>query len=133
MATGSRGSLEARNVRVDPNASRERVKGEFVDWNDQKGFGFIKIDDGEEIFVHCQDVRDGDTLRRGDRVEFQVNVEPKSKRTRAVRVVKIDDERASSVEAESSIEHEVETTIDENDSLEERIKGECVKWVFRKN
>ncbi len=46
-----------------------------VKWfNDKKGFGFISIEDGEDIFVHHTAIEsDGfRTLEEGDKVEFEI-------------------------------------------------------------
>ncbi len=46
-----------------------------VKWfNDKKGFGFISIEDGEDIFVHHTAIEsDGfRTLEEGDNVEFEI-------------------------------------------------------------
>ena len=46
-----------------------------VKWfNDKKGFGFISIEGGEDIFVHHTAIqRDGfRTLEEGDNVEFEI-------------------------------------------------------------
>ncbi|WEJ33376.1 DUF1294 domain-containing protein [Devosia sp. SD17-2] len=45
--------------------------GTVVEWNDERGFGFIAADDGERYFVHISEV--GRRKRRpalGDRVDF---------------------------------------------------------------
>lgn len=40
-------------------------------WN-EKGFGFIKPDDGgEDVFCHFSGIKDGKCLRMGDKVEFR--------------------------------------------------------------
>ncbi len=40
-------------------------------YNESKGFGFIKSDDGEEIFVHVTGLA-GDRIRENDSVTFEV-------------------------------------------------------------
>ncbi len=40
-------------------------------YNESKGFGFIKSDDGEEIFVHVTGLA-GDRIRENDNVTFEV-------------------------------------------------------------
>ncbi len=51
-----------------------------VKWfNDTKGFGFIRSDDGQDVFVHHTSIEaEGHrTLREGERVEFEVTQGPK--------------------------------------------------------
>ncbi len=46
-----------------------------VKWfNDQKGYGFIEQDNGEDIFVHYSDIIGANfkSLAEGDRVVFEV-------------------------------------------------------------
>ena len=46
-----------------------------VKWfSDQKGYGFIEQDNGEDIFVHYSEIADSGfkTLSEGDRVTFDV-------------------------------------------------------------
>lgn len=46
-----------------------------VKWfNDQKGYGFIEQDNGEDIFVHYSEILDSGfkSLSEGDRVTFDV-------------------------------------------------------------
>jgi len=67
---------------IGPIASyRERRKGAKamsrgqVKWfNEQKGFGFISQDNGEDLFVHYSSIKqDGfKVLREGDEVEFEI-------------------------------------------------------------
>jgi CspA family cold shock protein len=57
----------------------------------EKGFGFIRSQDGSDWFFHrsgmLEDRRDFDELRLGDRVEFQTEQSPKG--PRAVSVVRV--------------------------------------------
>jgi len=63
------------------------VKGICKWFNEKKGFGFITIDDGSDVFVHFSAIkRDGfKTLNEGDRVEFEIQEGPKG--PQAVNVV----------------------------------------------
>ena len=60
-----------------------------VKWfNSQKGYGFIKMDDGsKDIFVHHSALQQGASLEEEDRVEF--DVEQGQKGPNAENVVKI--------------------------------------------
>ena len=48
------------------------VEGTVKFFNEAKGFGFITGDDGNEYFVHVSGLKEGTTLREGDKVKFEV-------------------------------------------------------------
>ena len=68
----------ARSEMAD-GGSRGRVQGSVKWFNQAKGFGFIRDDSGQEVFVHFSALQ-GDglrTLAQGERVEFDVVPGPK--------------------------------------------------------
>ena len=55
-------------------------------WN-EKGFGFIKPDDGsDDIFCHLSAIRDGNMLREGDSVRFEKQYDASKGKDRALNV-----------------------------------------------
>jgi CspA family cold shock protein len=84
---GSTGALYARNAYavVLPNNQQGRrlmATGTVKWFNDSKGFGFIKPDDGgEDLFAHYSEVRAAGfkSLREDQKVSFDVKQGPKGK------------------------------------------------------
>ena len=65
------------------------AKGTVKWFNNQKGYGFISVDDGKDIFVHYSAVK-GDgykSLQEGQQVEFDIIQSPKG--AQASNVIKI--------------------------------------------
>ncbi|HIJ11343.1 TPA: cold shock domain-containing protein [Candidatus Woesearchaeota archaeon] len=48
------------------------MNGKVKFFNDEKGYGFIQADDGQEFFVHSSGLNEGVVLREGDAVTFEV-------------------------------------------------------------
>ncbi|MGA1598049.1 MAG: cold-shock protein [bacterium] len=58
-----------------------------VKWfNEQKGYGFIEQENGEDLFVHFSDVQGG-RLRDGVQVEFEVGQGKKGLAAKEVKIV----------------------------------------------
>jgi cold shock CspA family protein len=63
-----------------------RLKGEAARWN-PRGFGFIKpLDGGEDLFCHVSGITDGNVLREGDVVEYEVQYDDRKGKYRAIEV-----------------------------------------------
>ena len=61
-----------------------------VKWfNNEKGYGFIAVDDGQDVFVHYSAIQSEGykSLEENQRVEFEVVQGPKGPQAEAVRVV----------------------------------------------
>ena len=69
-----------------------------VKWfNNDKGYGFIKRDTGEDVFVHHTAIQSQGyrTLNEGERVEFDVKQGPKGLQAENVRRPEGSEQRAS--------------------------------------
>src|SRR3954471_22286726 len=78
---------------VTPEAGMAKQTGTVEFFKDDKGYGFIRPDGGgKDVFVHHSViVMDGfKSLKRGDRVEFELTDDPK--RPRASDVRRVDDD-----------------------------------------
>ena len=63
------------------------AKGKVARFFDQKGFGFIKPDEGgKDLFVHINEV-DGGNLQEGDSVEYDEKEGPKGPQATSVKVL----------------------------------------------
>lgn len=47
--------------------------GSIKYWNDVKGYGFVKLDSGEEVFFHRICMTSNSTPERGDRVTVDLD------------------------------------------------------------
>ena len=60
------------------------ANGTVTRWLDGRGYGFIKGEDGKEVFVHNSEIQGKSSLREGEKVEFEVT--DTSRGPRAVKV-----------------------------------------------
>ena len=60
-------------------------KVKFFDQN--RGFGFISREGGEDVFVHVSNLQPGGTLSEGQTVEFEVGPGRKSEEAKNVRAL----------------------------------------------
>lgn len=57
------------------DATSSRYTGTVKQWRDEKGFGFIKADDGsEDLFVHRTSLQEGDCLVEGAKVTIALTL-----------------------------------------------------------
>ena len=63
------------------------MKGKVKWFNARKGFGFIEMEDGKDIFVHMNDIEDGASLNDGDEVEFEPADSPKGPKASKVKKI----------------------------------------------
>jgi cold shock protein len=64
------------------------MQGKIKWFNEQKKFGFVTSDTGEDVFIHISDVPLGATLKEGDRIMFEVGQAPKG--TKAINIKFLD-------------------------------------------
>jgi len=65
------------------------AKGTVKWFNDQKGYGFIQVENGTDVFVHHSAILGSGfkTLKEGDVVEFEMTQGPKGKQASNVKKV----------------------------------------------
>ncbi|MEO8882644.1 MAG: cold shock domain-containing protein [Devosia sp.] len=63
------------------------ANGKVKMFNDQKGFGFIRPDDGgNDVFFHVSALREGDDVTEGKAVTYESGFDEKSGKAKAVSV-----------------------------------------------
>lgn len=69
--------------------SQQRLTGTVKWFSDQKGFGFLSVEGGKDVFVHHSaiDAQGFRTLSEGDRVEFTLENGPKGPAAANVRKI----------------------------------------------
>lgn len=69
--------------------SQQRLIGTVKWFNDQKGFGFLAVEGGKDVFVHHSAIQSAGfrSLAEGDRVEFTLEQSPKGPAAANVRKI----------------------------------------------
>ena len=67
LETTAKAALQSLSKEVN-----KMVEGTVKFFNSMKHFGFIAGDDGKEYFVHASGLREGTSIREGDKVSFKV-------------------------------------------------------------
>jgi len=65
------------------------MKGKVKWFNEKKGYGFITMEDGKDVFVHFSAIQSEGfkSLQEGDGVECEVTQGPKGPQAENVRVI----------------------------------------------
>ena len=63
--------------------------GKVKFYDDDKGFGFIASDEGQEVFLHVSALPEGAKVRQGSRVEFSVADGKRGPQAMSVRVMDV--------------------------------------------
>ncbi len=63
--------------------------GKVKFYDDDKGFGFIASDEGQEVFLHASALPEGAKVRQGSRVEFSVADGKRGPQAMSVRVIDV--------------------------------------------
>lgn len=63
---------ESFEPKIGEEAEQERIKGTVKFYNPNKGFGFIRGDDGQEYRVHESALKEGFIIKADDGVSFKV-------------------------------------------------------------
>ena len=63
---------ESFEPKIEEEAEQERIKGTVKFYRSNKGFGFIRGDDGQEYRVNESGLKEGSIIKADDRVSFKV-------------------------------------------------------------
>ena len=66
--------LKLTRIKPYPLAGTASIKRYIVQFNDRKGFGFIQVEGGQDVFVHYSALQEDGfkSLKEGESVEFDL-------------------------------------------------------------
>ncbi len=80
----------AKNNGIDLSADKpileSKPMGTITNYNATRGFGFIKMNSGEDLFFHISSVTNPDMIEVGRGVHFGIEETPKGKRAKEVKI-----------------------------------------------
>jgi len=93
------------------SSATDDITGTVKWYNAERGFGFIAVDDGgPDMYVHATGLEFDGPLIDGDRVRFVTEIDKRTKKPKAVGVVRTD-ERATSAAAEAPTPAEAQPVV----------------------
>ena len=63
------------------------MKGKVKWFSNQKGYGFITAEDGKDVFVHNSEIQGKNSLKVGEKVEFEITESPRGPRASNVKPI----------------------------------------------
>ncbi len=67
-------------------SDKELTDGVVQHWNFDRGYGFIRVDDGSDYFCHSKSITDGNELVEGASVQFEAGLDPQTQKQIAKKV-----------------------------------------------
>lgn len=90
-----------------PQAAARRIKGIIKKLVHNRGYGFVRTEDGRDIYVNLKKIGTGDqTMRYGDQVEFEIVNTPKGLQARNVVLLSATTERTMPVASSQQLSNQ---------------------------
>lgn len=81
--------VAASYCKIKESAAEVAMTGRIKWFSDQKGFGFIEVEGGKDVFVHHSSIQGEGfkSLREDDQVEFEISQGPKGPQATNVKII----------------------------------------------